>query len=168
MSSVVLSRSGKKRYELQRARWERPLLIALVVGIGLLFLFTEGADDWVIFLAVGIGFYLLSELLWPRGNFIIVHADHVDTSRLMLGSKMRKREKHRIRYEDIVQVSADDVSGHLIIRFRLGRKLLAKAGITEWNASLVLRRTSDAVEIKEALELGRKLSLERARPISQA
>lgn len=162
MSVVILSGSDKKRYELRRAWWERPLVITIFAGFLLYFLATEGANNnFLIFMLIMAGFYLLSEVLWPRGNFIIVHPDHVDTSRLFLGSKMRKREKHRICYEDIIQVTADDSSGQLTIRFRLGRKLLAKAGITEWRVTLVLRRASDAPELKEVIELGRKLSIER-------
>lgn len=152
---VVRAGIGKRQYALRQTWLGRlPAFVILVVFTTLVLWSDPG--DWPIWMAFVMGFAALSELvIWPRANRVVIHPDYVDTSQLTWGSKMRKRRKHRIRYEDVISVSGYETTGRLEIRFKLSSGLAPRIGIQEWQVDLVLRRPADVADITDAIELGR-------------
>lgn len=163
-SDVVRSGTGKRRYDLRRTWLGRLPAIVIMAVFTVIALLSE-SGNWEIWIVFIVGFAVLSEwLVWPRANYIVIHPQYVDTSQLGWGSKMRKRRKHRIRYEDVISVSSDELTGKLNIRFKPSGGLGRKLGIQTWWVDAVLQKPSELVDLRDAMELGR----ERARKGAQA
>lgn len=161
MTSVILAGAGKKSFGLHRSVWHRVPGLAIFSILILVLLLTGDIQtvDLRSLGLVGLGFVAVLESIYRRGNFVVIHPEHVDTSRLSWGMKMRKREKHRIRYKDVTRVRVD--GPQLDIGFRLNRSVLKRVGIEEWSAVVTMRSEADALEAQEAIELGRARAIER-------
>lgn len=165
MSQVIDYGTGKKRYELKQAWWELLILASVIGFVYFLVLVTAGFTkyDLLWLVVASLVFAAFARLIWPIYNYVIVHPDRVDTSRYILASKARKREKHRIDYGDIISVTADDRAGRLLIVFEL-RGLKRTLGFNRWSVKIVLRHPHQASELKNAIDLGVKRARERIAP----
>jgi len=157
-SDVVRAGTGKRRYDLRRTWVGRLPAIVIIAPFTVVALLSE-SGSWEIWIVFVIGFAVLSEwVVWPSANYIVVHPQHVDTSQNFWGSKMRKRRKHRIRYEDVISVSCDELTGKLNISFKPSGGLGSRLGIQTWWVDAVLQKPSEVVDLREAIELGRETS----------
>jgi hypothetical protein len=162
-SDVVRAGTGKHRYGLRRTWVERLPAIVIMAAFTVAALLSE-SGNWEIWMVFIVGIAVLSEwVVWPRANYIVIHPQHVDTSQLGWGSKMRKRRRHRIRYEDVPGVSGDELTGKLNISFKPSGGLGGRLGIPTWWVNAVLQKPSEFVDLRNAIELGRA----RAREGSQ-
>jgi hypothetical protein len=154
-SDLVRAGAGARRYELRRTWVERLPAIVIIGGFIVAALLSD-SSGWELLVLLMLGFAVLSEwVVWPRANYIIIHPRHVDTSQLGWGSKMRKRRRHRIRYEDVISVSCDERTGKLNIAFKPSGGLGRRFGIQTWWVNAVLQRPPECAELRDAIELGR-------------
>lgn len=153
---VIRAGLGKRQYALRLAWFERLILVPIILIFVVIFLLPD-LSRWPLILVLLGGFAALSEwVVWPRANYLIIHPQHVDTSQLSWGSKMRKRRRHRIRYEDVISVSGDDETGKLHISFNPSGGIGRRNGIKGIWADMVLRNAAKVTEVKEAIALGRR------------
>jgi hypothetical protein len=155
-SDVLRTGSGKRRYDLRRTWLDRLPAIVVMAGFTVAVFLSE-SEDWELWALFVIAFVVLSEwVVWPRANYIIIHPQYVDTSQLGWGSKMRKRRRHRIRYQDVISVSGDEFTGKLKISFKPSGGLGRRLGIQTWWVDAVLKNPSEFLDLRDAIELGRE------------
>jgi hypothetical protein len=80
---------------------------------------------------------------------------------------MRKRRKHRIRYEDVISVSGDELTSKVNIRFKPSGGLGRRLGIQTWWVDAVLQKPSEFLDLRDAIEQGRE-SARKAGPAAVA
>src|SRR3990170_3447826 len=126
---------GGVRYDLPRARWDRPLapitfIILLVVGA------MVGVFEF--FLAVGVVLFAAALSEWSSRllNYVILHAHHVDISRKPWFAKTRG-QKWRIPYRDIFAVNLNENTAE-ITRYDTRRRHGLRGGETEKSSALTL------------------------------
>jgi hypothetical protein len=153
---VIRAAAGKRRYDLRRTWLDRLPAIVVMAGFTVAVLLSE-SEDWELWTAFLTAFVVLSEwVVWPRANYIIIHPQYLDTSQLGWGSKMRKRRRHRIRYQDVISVSGDEFTGKLKISFKPSGGLGRTLGIGTWWVDAVLQKPSEFLDLRDTIELGRE------------